>query len=93
MFAKAKSSKSFDNNSESLEDKADDLGQKFCQFVRANAHYGKIYGANNEYFKVGIQNGLDDNDLYMIKKKLGYSLYSVNVGNEHFIDVTFKKSK
>ncbi len=75
------------------EDKEYDLGHKFNEIVKVDTSYGKIYGANHEYYKVGVQDGLDKEEIDMIKKNLGYSLYGVSVGNEHFVNAIFKKSK
>ena len=81
----------YEDEEDEREKLADKLGDEFNKIITVDDAYGSVYGINDEFYKVGVQYGLSAYELEEIRDDIGYEFESVEVGNEHFVNMIFKK--
>ena len=81
----------YEDDEDEREKLADKLGDEFNKIITVDDAYGSVYGINNEFYKVGVQYGLSAYELEEIRDDIGYEFESVEVGNEHFVNMIFKR--
>jgi len=69
----------------------DELGNEFNKIITVDSGYGKVYGDNDEFYEVGVEDGFDAEELDEIKEDIGYEIDSVRPANDYFVQVVFKK--